>query len=356
MQFKAKDLFADWYSSVSLKPDQNELKHRITAIEKICNNSSKDLWLDVVRLAVGIPVGHKSTRDSIITIFKNEDPAFRTQNNEELLRVLASISICFKLEKDTSYLNSLISNASIRCNFLGQYEPSTNNPFLELAAQYSSAISISERENDPEADIKDLYSLQQELSESEDDDEAVISYTQAKVITNSIVYLIHNNSVLSEESNTFWWLFNAFSRTLKQGFEELSIENMIALTAKELYELTGFGSEMPSAKHFLRKALVYSNKGKSITKRISAFDVINSLTSTIKVEIVSGYNDKMADFTPCLSAIKKSLDYEQDGYDWSLAYRKLNHDGNIKQLFEPVNLAHQLYGELMLTKLWQQIK
>jgi hypothetical protein len=344
MSYTAKDYFPDWYKVIEPKPDQEIINSRIAAIEKIITNKNKEFWLDVIRMHLGLIPKNSENKEKFIAEFRSTDGSFpiTESDNQNLVKVLASIVLCFKLEIEDKNLNFLISLAAINSNFLNQYNITSKIPVLDKALNYSLHYTREERECDFENELDEMDEI---VNDKEELDKDQIN-TMAQIIRSQIQ--AYKN--LSEETNVLWWIFGEYSKICGDYFKNVGNFKMIIAGAKELSDIAEYSNGFQSAQPILHKALEKSENKKTDLKEISAFEVINTLTEDLKKKVINGSQDLISEFTPCLLALLKSIDFNK-GEDWSNIYSKSSNGGDIKKKFKQDELSYQFYKELSFIKL-----
>jgi hypothetical protein len=345
--YTCEDHFPTWYRTIELTLNQETLQKRISAINKIIEEENSELWLDIVKLAHGIAIGNPEHKELFVSIFKEFDLSFPIQSNDNIVKVLSQISLCFLFESTTDL--RIISLAIINLNFFEQYS-ATDIPFYELARKVDAINEPDAIFNVNEA-VENLKQKAEAIEEDVDGEETLESEDSLNLI-NLVTHISNENNRLKEESNVLWWLFTQYSTSNKAYFNEVGLSKMTASSPYELFEITSCSGFLISAKHILHKALIISNGNKVKLKELSILEVINDTLGKIKEEILLlGHLDE---FTPFLHAIslEKSLG---DVNLWKGAFNKKFGTGSCERKFKPEDLAFQFYTEMSFLKSFQSL-
>jgi len=340
MSNKANELFSNWYESANPNPDASILPLRIAAINKLVKEAKTDFWLDVVRIYLDLSPKDSNTLIKFNEKFVASDKNFPLENNENLIRCLASALLCFKLEEANNRFSNLTCLAILNANFLGQYQSYSKIPTVSFAWSFYKTNAISAREVGHENSEERLDSLIKKFktASAADASAAPVNATVLSVFE-ELKKLYQTNKSLAEESNVLWWLFSEYSSTAGDFFKNLNRSHLALVAAKELSELTTFDNGFASAEQMLSKALDIDQKNENI----SLFDLINSIPEQLKVNIVSEIGSELNEMTPCLLAIKTSM----EGGDWSNAYKSFCNNGNVKNSFTILEISMQFYREFL---------
>lgn len=346
MSYSAADLFSDWYKPVDLALSSTTADLRINSINKILETEDIEFWLDLVRMHLGITPLNDEHKQDFIRHFKEEDTTFPIIGNEAIVKTLATITLCFKLELEDDEANDTLCLAILNANFLGQFAPNTDIPILIYATDWFNQAAI--RAHNTEGGENIVNAARDKLKKVKfDSNEAILANFQ--IVINAIsesLDAVENvtqaNKSVKDEANVLWWLFGEFSSIAKKSFKEVGPEGMAFLGATELYEMSSSAFCFAAGEQFLSKMIELSiTKGKQ--PKTSIFNSANLLTEENRKYILG--NHAVSVFTPCLLGISKSLEVEQ-GDDWSKAYQKQNFSANAKKQFLTSEIAAQVYREL----------
>lgn len=341
--YTCKDHFPTWYKTIELNLTPDILQKRISAIEKIIQEENVELWLDIVKLAYGIVPGDQNNKDLVVDIFKEFDLSFPIQANDNIVKVLSQICLCFLFESK-SHLRQIVSLAIINLNFFEQYS-SVEVPFYE-SAHKTDVVNETDVSFDVEEAVENLTIKAEALEEDEDGEEGMENEDTLNLI-NLVRYLSTENKKLKEETNVLWWLFTQYSNLNKAYFYELTLSKMVISSAYELFQITQNSGFLNSSKHILNKALIISNGNKTKLKELSLADVINETLDTVKDGILA-LGDQ-SEFTPFLHAVNLEKSLGDLGL-YKATFNKKFGAGSIEKKFKPEELAFQFYAEMTFIK------
>jgi hypothetical protein len=336
----ATDLFPTWYKTIDPVVGAETVANRITAINKVLEDEATDTWFNIVKLAFGITGVDATTVSGLETEFKDADINFPLVSNENILCVLAQISLCFLFESDndsTEQVAMAVSNAV----FFPRFDKSAI-PFYEYAIErLSQPIELEDEE------IQTNYTAVADAIDAMEESatEVLMDYTDQFALLKTVKYLFNENTKLREESNILWWLFGQYSPTQEQYFAEMGTDKIILSTALELAELNVGEDKLPAARHLLHKALVIGNKNKSLVTKVKFSSIVNDSPAIVKTKILSKVSN-ITEFTPCLLALSLSSQFD-DLAVWKAAFKSKVTNADIDTEFLPLDISFQVYKEIM---------
>lgn len=343
-----KNKIAEWHNLSKVAVQNDTLEKRYKSIENIIQRKEVEFWLDIVRIYLGIVVIGKNITD-FIRAFSTLDSNFPLTKNEKLLKVLAGMVLICKMELSTDSISDnedesreededidhsksaiVISNALVNSIFFNQYKLDTKVPVMDTANAYLSDYSFNQRTSEASDYENSLNETANRLSEEEEGLDA----SEEESLVKTVQALIKENKLLSEEVNVLWWLFGEYSELADKYFSEIEDNSMVVLGAKELYDLSKFNSELPAARHILRKAIKASN-GQG-TKQTSLKSCIDSLDQSLKGKILDSNTETIDILTPCLYALKNSNTKDWQNSIGFSAEEKLNHNVLAMQFYKEI--------------------
>lgn len=357
-----KTKISEWHTLSKFALQSETLNKRYESIENITQRTEIDFWLDIVRLYLGIAVNGKNIND-FITSFSKVDDSFPLIKNEKLLKALAGMVLICKIELanendsvddeeseeeeeeetntsteednddeevDHSEISVIISNALVNSIFFNQHKIETKVPVIDTAKAFLTEYSFNQRTSEISEHEEELNETVNRMSEESEELEAseqlnIVKATQA---------LIKENKLLSEEVNVLWWLFGEYSELADKYFSEIEDNTMAVLGAKELYNLSKFNSELPAAKHILRKAIKASNGCGA--KQTSLKLCIDSLGQSLKEKILDSNTESIDILTPCFYALKNSNTKEWHKTIGFTTDEKINHNVLAMQFYKEI--------------------
>jgi len=338
----AKDLFPTWYKSIDPAVDATVVDSRIKTITTLLEKDVPAFWLDVVRIALGIAPVEIANFSELENAFKEEDVNFPLVSNENILKILSQILLCFLFEIEDNFLVIKIAMAVKNAVFFEQYGKS-EVPFYEYANEIfvqPSKVSDFDHEANRKAVEDAIEGMETELEE-----EVLMDYTDQVALIKTVQFLYDQNASLQQESSIMWWLFGQFSSTNNAYFIEVGLQKMVLAAAIELSELNISKANLPSARHLIHKVLFISNENKPANGKLSVASIIETASHEIKNKALSNSSNISA-FTPCLLAMNISTQFD-DASIWKNALKSKLPGANIETEFNAVDIAFQIYNEIM---------
>jgi len=346
MSNKANELFSNWYEAADPNPAASILPLRIDAINKLLKERKTEFWLDLVRIYLDLPPRDSNTLIKLNEKFVASDSNFSTENNANLIRCLASAILCFKLEGANNKFSNLTSLATLNANFLGQYQTYDKIPAISYALSFYNTHSISTRE-------LSYVDFEERLDALTKSVKGATAETNTTTINEAVLSIIEElkklsqaNKSLAEESNVLWWLFSEYSSTSDNFFKNLNNSHLALIAAKELSGLTTFDNGFAAVEQILSKALNISQN----VENISLFDAVSSIPEQLKKDIITELDSELNEMTPCLLAIKTSLEFKE-GENWSNVYKNYCNNGDVNNSFTTLEISMQFYREFLYLNL-----
>lgn len=339
-KFTLEEIFPTWYRSVESTITAELVANRISAIKKILEITKIEFWLDIVRAALGIKVQNSTHINTFVKTFQTIDVNFPVTSNDNLVKVLAQITLCalFDKKNDTSFI---VGNAISVANFFESYAIS-EIPFCSKAIDNISSFK---------EETFDITPYTDELSETGENIEEDLE--SLSITNNDVVNLIEVNKFLLKESleikqelNILWWLFGEFSSTFNDYFTNVGIPRMIVASALEINDLNESKYALISSKHILVKALLLSHSHGAVMNDVDIPSIIN----VIPKETIELLADKSSceELTPILLAFNLAKEFGEK--KWQGPYLKKLKLKKLDKKYKPGLLAYQLFCELRLVK------
>lgn len=344
MSYTPEQLFANWYQKVDTNLNKDIIDKRIKAIEAIILENDIPFWQNIIYLYLGIPT---SDKEKFANFFVKTDSIFPIVGNDNIIRILASITLSFKLYKEKTELSYKISLGIINANLLNQYELEDVGYVYEYATTNTLNTNkvIRNFTEIKTTDFDDLVSnLENEDIEEETELIQPLKETGLNLIK-SFKGVLNNQLILSEEIETLWWIFGEYSSVADKPFKDVGYPKMVLFAAVELFWITSFNSALVRSKEFISKVLIMTDS-ELVKMEISVFDFINFFTLEEKQKVLKYYKPEVSHLTPLITAFKLSTEFKT-GDDWSVLYKNRLCDGDIKLHMQPIKIAFQIYTELI---------
>ena len=362
----AKNMFADWYRNANPHPNQDEIQRRLAAIAAVCEYESIDYWYDVIQLYIGSSHAEVTWYVDFAQMFKDEDLTFPFENNEQLIKTLAGISILNKLEPaKKSESCDFIGNALCCIGFGNKKDTKIWNMPIEKGIEYNLSRNIELR--DYEKNNKNYkfnpqsYEVSYEMEEDSEEltvDEVNVNkeFSNIKKSIDSIINSLHQEiyyrdislKTLSEETNILWWIFGENSSELEQHFSKVGFQKMSILSGMELAELTTIASAHPSSKAFISKVLMMS--GMKRNSKLSVAEAIDSVDFYIREKISENYyHNEYFKVMPILHAIDCSVKMGEGG-SWIDLFNNYFNEKDFDKKYSPNLISNQIFREILISK------
>lgn len=340
--YSCTELFPTWYKSIEIKLEEDLALKRITAVQSIIKSDDLEFILDIVRIATDRKCQDSNSKSNFETHFRDNDINFPLASNDNLLKILAQITLCFLFESKNK-LATIVSLAVLNVNFFIQL-PENSVPYFQYARRKLAEDSSESDEQLSETNNQLLESL--ENFEEDEEETSTLDYDDSVNTIKMLNHLYKENMALKEETNVLWWLFGEYSSLNGKYFNEIGHLKMIISSAKELYDLSIHGN-YNSSRHILNKALLVSNGDKPL-KAVVFSDTIDILIPEVRVKILESLTP--SDLTPCLMALQSSQELEGNPI-WKATFEARNKGTDISKKMHPTDIAYQFYNEILYLNL-----
>jgi len=340
-ELTSKDYFADWYRSADPELTTEKISNRIAAIDTIVLDSSIDYWLDILKIYLKINKDIQA-KESFAMVFKN-DATFPLLNNAHLLKILAGITLCFKLERPASEEADAIAYAIKNCNFFDTHKSLDKIPVVTFAEKYLSSQNPTGRKlADTSPDTRSLTKITTALKLDDKD----LDKSHTLEIIKFITAQAERNDALAEELNVLWWIFGERSSTTGKSFKEEGPIAVSLLAAIELSKLTIYKYGFHSAESILNKAIQIASNNKAV-KSVHLLDILTCIEPNLKDTYITGINDDYEDFLPFLALVKKTARLSESNDIKALLEKSQNSDTK----YHLSEITRQVYNEFTLMKI-----
>jgi hypothetical protein len=329
--------FREWYRTVDPGPTEQVLKFREDGLQVLMKKTSKDFWLDVVRIYCRYPTKDIVNLEKFIESFTSVDTDFPKESNTNLLHCLAGIALCFRLQNESAKYNNLIALAIINTLFINKSVNTTDIPVFHACQNFLSGISIRERKVQTDEIFERTATATQLLNENQFD--VAKTYKDFTItVLDDLRTLTINQKSLTEETNVLWWLFGGYSLVEGKFFDECDYQKLLLAAPMELANLTEFSNPFASSKSIINRVLNSSRNRVEIRNNISLKDVLEQAKQYISSDFTAIPCEEIVEFTPCISYLRN-------------INSKMSIKDNYNLELDVNEIANQIYREIILTRL-----
>ncbi|MDP3543529.1 MAG: GTPase-associated system all-helical protein GASH [Elusimicrobiota bacterium] len=345
--------FADWYRAVSLEPQDEVLKKRWAAVEKLFSTIDKPRGLDVARLFLGLQPKAADFAAWFADPFKTEDAGFPMKGNSAELRVLAG-AVCIggmdSSDQDLD-ISIAIALALVAGSYMGKRRGLVLKDVITAAREFLSQQSLRTRaksSNDRVAGlVKAIGAVKLKCKGAN-----TIGFMEqefgafADNIGDTVGALTKANTILQEETNILWWLLGGHSHDLRKPFGALDAGCVAIVAPKELADRVLILPGPRAIQAFLAQALQQSDR----PRELSLAEAIEKTPKAWREARfgAAGNLDEVLDLCPSLLMMKKSLDGSKRD-TWSAQAAKASAI-NVKDKLAPVEMSIQVFTENLLLR------
>lgn len=350
--------FADSYRAAGLNPGPDILRLRQEPFDRLREDISASLAVDLTRLYFGLSVPRGT--EWFRAIFGEADPSFSLIDNQREAAVLAAGLLSAAIEDGKTYA----ALALLTTSAAGLRRPAVRPELLDEARHAISVEAIATRKRNPsnpdqiKAPTKSkLPTDAATLAQSGDwgktaalfkqvSDEA---YEATKVLANQTASVIRPLAAdvadLAEEVEMLWWHIGGWSRFLEKPFAELKPALAAVMAGLDLADLSRTLAGPAAAPAILQRTITIGRKGKVL--KLTIKDAVDALSSealeSLPLDEALG---SVPDICPVLTAFAKASEIGA-GIGWHGAYTKTT-GLEPSASFQPLDLALQVYRERQL--------
>lgn len=375
MRYTAKQLFPDWYrEAVKKEVSIEELDNRRKGIEGIIAKNERDFWTMLLIVYLGFDNINEETLAELVNFFKKEDDYFSTKN-DNLLRTLLGCAIAEKIELNNSWVSDYCTVAIlIHSSASNQQLPALS----ELA--FRSWVTECERYRNIEMPTKNIEykPIFNKLELSTWAADTVIDASSMKNLADKIIEsfnatikefnnlsigfgdlknerdaMVNGITALSEECDILWWLFGGNSVILNRALKDVPDEIYGLILALELERMTKNIPGIGKIDNLLRRAT--EMKPELQSKAYSLNEICKTLcnaSSQFPKTIQNSLKGKFMEIGPLLNVLKISL---ENTFEDSVNILNKKPIISLEKKYSPTEFASQLYKELMLSRLYNEI-
>jgi hypothetical protein len=335
-----------------MDPPLEVLNARWSGVEGVRRSLKRDDILNLVRAACAqkSPAAEDWTR--LREEFKKADPSY-LMNKEAEFSVLAAIALVVQLdEAGEDELSSLSAYCLSSATFNGWKCVLDALPARATAHLHDQAIAVRRRRPAegkavwPESS-RQIDALAQAVGSGFARYEAVVTAVKSIVSeVNAIrMAVIQDGRAADEELNILWWLFGEWCPQVDRKFEAAARLGFPLLAASQLASLTEFVPGPVAHRRFLLRALQTARSETHLTVAALVSDTPQEWRNSVVRSFLPGASD----FQPILMRIAATVGRAAGERGWSTG-------GASEASLAPLDLAEQLYGEILIGRIYRRLE
>jgi hypothetical protein len=316
--------FSEWFLAAGIEMQDDPLQKRWVGVETF--TAGRGEIISLVEVFYGFFEGKENFVTSFRAPFKQADGAFRMQDNNQELSVLAGAKLVSIMEGDDVGLGDLAAIALVSCAAQNLRAAPVVGDISERAAKHLNARTLKRTLPDPNADASD--------------DETAETLEQVK----------RDLAAVTEESNVLWWVFGETSRDTQKPWSDYSVAHAALMAGKELADLIRI-LPGPAASGAILDRVVKFAKGKPPAQLVLK-DAIAESAHDWRQNLIKPFPVVLLSLCPVTHGVKLSLELANgDAWHGALAsVAKIHRGGKIA----PRLLAYQVFVECLLVSAWQK--
>jgi len=361
---------AEWHNAAKFPINDEVLANRCKALNAILSENDYSYWIDIVKLFLGLEPNPK-TESSFVKELQDNDETFpRIKKLEKQVVVQAAIALSCKIQMGIDFLSGikpspakvvtpvavangeeseeegveedaqpseedieiarLICSAIENASFQKHIKIETKIGLIEKIREFRSKFKSTDR------DVEDHDDLLSEIETRHSGEDGALNTADLLNFTKALRSQIRTNDILSEELNILWWLFGEYSEVANDYFGNIHPNALALIIAREIHDLSSFNTEIPAARHLIRKALSTGrNSGENAVATIkTCFD---ALSIEQKKKIIENYEADICELTPCLNALKSGKDFTRGKDPKTKAEDNISLDTLAMQVYRELN-------------------
>lgn len=321
--------FYHWHNRVELKPDTSVLPARWAAAAEFAENLTKDFTCSLLRLALYGQVSPEFSKHFSEVLVKSE-PTFPTEDNLELLRVMATAALHSALESSSHDADA------IAMGFLaGTFGPDRANPICKDLG--IAALKYLASESELVRPTQDIGSEYQALNDATHAEGWADNPESRQLIGKAVLELGESLRRIAEENQFVWWLLSRRSSLLGIRRDKISSKEYFLVAAAEAAERVSVLPPPVSVGALIDEVLTHCAKSSNGTAPLADLVRAANIGSLNAVISVPGVRD----LCPLVCLVeRRRRGNEIDGQ----ALQELNIPVSFK--ISPGDLANQYFREL----------
>ena len=363
-----------WHIAAKFPITQEVLANRCKALKAILEQKGNSYWIDIVKLFLGLTPDPK-TESSFVKQLQSNDETFPRLKIEKQVVVQAAIALSCKIQLALDFIAGIkptpkkvvtptvggeaessededeegvkvgeedVENAWLICfalenaSFHKQIKIDTKVGLVEKINEFRSKFKSSDRLIDNTDHDELLSEIETDLEEEEE-----LETAQQLQLTKALRSQIKTSKIRSEELDILWWLFGEYSELGTDYFGKINSNALAVLIAKEVHDLCPFNTEIPAARHIFRKALIIGRTESDMTP-VTVKDCFDALSPEQKKNIISDYEGKICELTPCLNALKTGREFAKSKETKKTDDSTLSRTGIAMQVYRELNFLRAI--------------
>lgn len=354
--------FGQWYSTANIDPDDELLKKRWEGIEAFSKTLAPSSLLELARLFHAKPPGDRDFEKAFRIPFFESDKAFKMQDNDIELAVLAGATLARVLSGKNRDHGVVAAFAIVCPSLQGKTKsatvPDVQNRARDYLASRSASLRTSAAKSRERISVPQIDELLNTISEGlaantlPTINEPLTKCLQrlgtaTQKVIKSVNKIQHDQLLYREESDMLWWVQGQHSRDLEVPIEQIDLAAASLVAGKELADITKVLPGPFSTQAFLHQILL--REGSDIQSVVTLTSAINNSDREWRKEWAQHFAEsETIDLCPILFAVKKSLETDNPK-SWHAPFKNATKlSASLK--IEPVALAAQAYEECLFTR------
>lgn len=354
--------FSSWFRTASAQADRDPelLAKRWSGVEAVSNSIKLDDVDELVKKSFGFE-SSDDFNETFLNLLVESDPAFPTQENDQLLSILAGSAIANVIEEEGEYAE-YASMAVVSCHFDGRREckttglPDISRIFLkrQSSQRFTSnhpvtfkAFPFGKRSTEALTALETTPEIVASIAKS-------LSSLSAKTsqIANWAKSATNQTKIQQEELNVLWWLLGECSRDMSVHFSDIGVPGCYFVIAKELTDLVTLLPGPVSASAFLKKAIGIAGDGGK--KDVTILKAVNETSVEWKSSLLDAFPfEPSPEISPCLYGALQSMS-SKTPTSWATGFKQSSRVDSKGKLYA-YELCQQLFNELMTFRYYSEL-
>lgn len=358
-EYKAKDLFSDWYQrAASIKIADDELANIALVNELLLKENNYEFWFDLLRIVYGLPPKSSERIDQISVSARKHIEHFPITDNMVEIRRMCTCLVPQKID-ERSRLSDALALAYMTYSFARENVDLLVPDTVEYAIDYWIKECVSVREKDfnlnavnkkfAKITFKQDGTIEEFRNETTNYLKKILS--QFDEISSKYGEAVNQIDLLKEELDFLWWLFGESSRDTGLTFKEMKSEEAILQMVKECIDLTQKLPGLEAIDEIFYKVVKQSYSSKKKEKNIA--ELLDNADEKYLKPLNVYHIEEIKEYLPILTAFQRKMEL---GIDSKATLSSIKNQLNLEldQNFPIIEIMKELYLEVMLSKSYQK--